>query len=166
MARVESDREDIFAEASALTRRAELLLGGATEPTVFGVKEDGAWSIYFGTAPVFHFDPEGRLKRAFVDGRLYRTQAATLAKLTRERTTNETVLKRSDLTAGERDAFVASVRSRLSELLSAINDDDRVQILRSLPQRFSPFVTLSLLLKATLNLDGDRFLAPRYRGKR
>lgn len=98
MARAESDREDLFAEATAFVRRAELTVRGIGEPIVFGSKRDGAWSIYFGTDPVFHFDPGGRLKRAFAGGRLYRTQGDTLAELTREQTAGETILRRRDLT--------------------------------------------------------------------
>ncbi|MEZ6044739.1 MAG: hypothetical protein R3C11_03990 [Planctomycetaceae bacterium] len=45
----------------------------------------GAAFLYLGPDPVYHFDAAGRLKRAYVEGLLYRTQESTLARLERLR---------------------------------------------------------------------------------
>jgi len=120
MARHEADREDLFAEGTALSTRIELVLPGETEPVVAGCRPTGAWSVYFGGDPCYHFDPEGGLRRAFAGGYLYRTQGDTLARLRRERTEVEVVLERTDLLPSELEAFVAEVRTRLSALENSL----------------------------------------------
>lgn len=116
MSRHEADREDLFAEGTALTTRIELVLPGEVEPVVAGCRPTGAWSIYFGGDPCYHFNAEGRLRRAFVSGYLYRTQGETLARLRRERTDEAVVLERTDLRAEELAAFVDAMQERLSSL--------------------------------------------------
>ena len=165
MARHETEREDLFAESAALIRRAELSVSGEHDSIVLGQKRDGAWSIYFGGEPVFHFDAHGRLKRAFAEGRLYRTQGATLAELRRDRTDDATVLRRRDLPHIERGQFITAARSRITRLLSAINCG-HVTIIRSLPTDFDPLYEVATFLTAVLDLGDNDFLAPRFRGKR
>src|SRR5262245_3342321 len=106
MSRHESDREDLMAEATALRERIALQLGGETEHVVLGFRDNGGWSLYFGSDPVFHFDAAGGLRRAFVDGELYRSQGTTLARLTRTRTDREVQLVRHDLSQGELEEFL------------------------------------------------------------
>ena len=116
MSRHEADREDLFAEGTALTTRIELMVPGEVEPVVAGCRPTGAWSIYFGGDPCYHFDAEGRLRRAFVGGYLYRTQGETLARLRRERTDEAVVLERTDLRPEELAAFVDAMQTRLTSL--------------------------------------------------
>ncbi len=84
MARQERDREDLMAEATALTRRAEWIPPGE-EPVVTGFRNNGAFSIYFGPDPCFHFTPKGELRRAFANGYLFRSEGTTLSRLLRQR---------------------------------------------------------------------------------
>lgn len=165
MARHESDREDLFAEATAFNQRAELAVGGHAEWIVFGNRADGAWSVCFEGDPVYHFDRHGRLKRAFANGRLFRTQGDTLAELTRERTVDATVLRRRDLQSLDCDHFLAALQARFARLLSAIKTGD-VRVLRRQPADFDVLQEMATLLKATLAADRSDFLAPRFRGKR
>ncbi|MFO1093234.1 MAG: hypothetical protein U0992_07955 [Planctomycetaceae bacterium] len=116
MARHEADREDLFAEGTALRQRIELTAPNSTEPVVAGCRAHGGWSIYFGGDPCYHFDPEGRLRRAFADGRLYRTQGDTLARLNRMRSAEVVELRRTDLNAAECAAFLDVMRQRLAGL--------------------------------------------------
>lgn len=117
MARNESDREDLMREATALTRRVELILTDIAEPIVVGFRDSTGWaSFYFGQDPVYTFDAEGRLRRAYVDGFLYRTQGTTLARLFRERTLEATHLLRHDLTADELQTFLDTMKQRLQRL--------------------------------------------------
>src|SRR5690606_34667698 len=85
-----------------------------------GYRRDGALSIYFGADPCYHFDRDLRLRRAFVDGALYRTQGHTLARLQRSRTGQTVELIRHDLTDAERDAFCGNVVERLKRLDTAL----------------------------------------------
>ncbi len=165
MTRIESERDDLFAETTAFVRRAEFVVDGNDEAIVFGERRDGAWSIYFGSDPVFHFDGGGRLKRAFVEGKLYRTQGDTLAVLTRQRNAQETILMRRDLPENEREQFLAAVRARLAALLTACDRGD-LTILRSAPADDEPRHRLATRLTTPLFATDVDFLAPRFRGKR
>src|SRR5262245_19900425 len=106
MSRHEADREDLMAEATALARRVKLSVPGEVERVVAGFRATGRLSIYFGGEPVYHFDAEGRLRRAFVNGLLYRTQGTTLARLRRERSAEVTELRRRDLSPTELRQFL------------------------------------------------------------
>lgn len=138
MARREADREDLFAEAAALVERAELQTRGRPEPVTAGRRKTGGWSVYFGADPCFHFDEKGRLRRAFAQGRLYRTQGHTLAELQRLRTPDETQLRRRDLSPAELTSFLEQAHRRLAELLDAIRTDG-IQLRRVVPVE-TPFL--------------------------
>ncbi|HUG93391.1 MAG TPA: hypothetical protein VML55_21310 [Planctomycetaceae bacterium] len=139
MARHESDREELLSEAIALIRRAELAVPGEPEHVICGFHRDGRLSVYFGPDPVYHFDADGRLRRAYAGGRLYRTQGTTLARLTRVRTPAATELHRHDLNDEELAAFRESLRQRLARLADCLGaaatttiqqippDDDRLR---------------------------------------
>jgi hypothetical protein len=122
MALHEAHREDLFAEATALIRRIELHAPGEVTAVVAGCRSSGAWSICFGPDPCYHFDPQGCLRRAFVDDRLYRTQGRTLARLSRSRQDGAVALLRSDLSAGACRDFLERMRGRLEALRQALSD--------------------------------------------
>lgn len=123
MARHEADREDLIREAVALKTRIEWDVPGEPEPVVTGVRSDLNLSIFFGQDPVYHFNPKGQLRRAYVDGFLFRTQGSTLARLQRERSGVETTLLRHDLTEPELAEFLTSMRSRLAALRTALQNE-------------------------------------------
>ncbi len=104
--RIESDREDLLAEAVNLPERVELIVPGLPEPVTVGCSAAGQWSFYFGAESMVRLDSAGRLKRAFHNGRLYRTQGTTLAELTRVRSETETELQRRDLSEDELRALL------------------------------------------------------------
>lgn len=116
MARHESDREDLLREATAYVIRWEMQSPGFSEDLFVGYKRDHSLSIYCGSDPVYHFNSEGQLRRAFVDGRLYRTQGTTLAELTRHRTPDHSELLRRDLDAEQCQRFLQRMRKSLNDL--------------------------------------------------
>jgi len=132
MARHEADREDLMAEATALRQRVELELPGAAEHVFAGFRDNGGCSIYFDADPVYHFDADGGLRRAFVAGNLYRSQGKTVARLSRTRTGHEVHLVRRDLDAVELATFLAAMRGHLARLHSALADDS-VRIVQQVP---------------------------------
>jgi hypothetical protein len=132
MARHESDREDLIAEATALKERVEFQVPDSLEPIVAGFHGDGRLSIYFGPDPVYHFDPEGRLRRAFVDGNLYRSRGDTLSRLTRERAVTTTSLLRHDLSPEELSTFLSAMGDRIQGLEQAF-DRQAVVVIRQVP---------------------------------
>lgn len=164
MARIESDREDLMAEAVALVRRIELQMSGRNETIVVGFRANGWLSVYFGPDPMYQFDEQGRLRRAFVGGLLYRTQGTTLAQLRRERTDAETTLLRRDLTDTELAEFrnsmlitIVPLRDQLAQRL--------VIVLRQVPTDDNQlFEDLAVGLDRALK--SSDFLAPAIPGRR
>jgi hypothetical protein len=128
MARNESDREDLIREATAMRNRIEWQIPGESEPVFAGVRSDGNLSVYFGQDPVFQFTPSGQLRRAYAEGFLYRTQGATLARLNRERSPDQTVLARCDLNIEELSQFLARMDDQLTRLSESIADGSAIQL--------------------------------------
>ena len=152
MAQNESDREDLMQEATALEPRIELRMPGEPEPVVIGRRRDGHYSFYFGPDPVYHFDPQGRLRRAFVGDKLYRTEQTTLAQLTRTRTAAATELERHDLSADELAQFLANMRSRLQRFADEI-DAGKGEVLQSIPFNSDFLLELRPVLAHALMAD-------------
>jgi hypothetical protein len=149
MARLETDREDLLAEATAYGRRAECRWG---ETVVFaGLKETGAAAVYFDGDPVYHLDADARLRRAFVAGDLYRTQGTTLARLQRHRTAARTELLRHDLDPAKLAAFLAASRARFEAFLAAIEAGTIVR-LAAIPAGDDPWPDVAAVLRRHLAL--------------
>ena len=140
MARQEQDREDLYEEFRSAVRKWEIQTPNHLEPVVFGVRKDGRFSIYFDQDHCYHFNAEYQLQRAYRAGSLYRTQGTTLAKLTRTRTENETILNRVDLNERELTEFLVELQNRLDALIFDLKNQKH-EILRSEP----------------LNVDMDEF---------
>jgi hypothetical protein len=132
MARQEQDREDLMREAVALVDRVELSVDGSDQLVTIGFRSNSAMSIFFGQDPVYQFDPEGRLRRAFVDGLLYRSQHNTLAMLERKRTADQTLLLRRDLDPEKLVAFRETMQNSLEILQQNLNAG-QFTIVRSIP---------------------------------
>ena len=163
MAVHESDREDLMREAVALVRRIELQVPDEKESVICGFRSNGALSVFFGPDPVYQFDPESRLRRAFVDGLLYRTQGTTLAQLKRQRSEDVTELLRRDLCVDELNEFLKTMRIRLQQLLSALETNE-VVVLKQVPENQSIVRELIDALGRIANFEA--ILAPSIKGKR
>ncbi|QDT13951.1 hypothetical protein [Alienimonas californiensis] len=168
MAHTEADRDDLFAEAVALVRRAEHVVPGLPDeqnPVVAGLHLNGRVSVYCGGTVADHFDPAGRLARAFrtdAEGtpRLYRSQGDTLAELVRRRSETGTTLVRRDLGPGELAAFLAATRARLAVLAAGLAGPEASRRVAG----EDPSSDLSAFFAVALPADGP--LAPRFKGKR
>jgi hypothetical protein len=132
MPREEENREDLLREATALTQRAELQIDDFPDTIVVGFRNTGAASFFFGQQIVYHFNPAAELRRAFIDGHLYKADRGRLARLTRTRTADAVNLMRHDLTPAETSGLLTTARSRLSKLQSAL-DTDRFSLLGEVP---------------------------------
>ena len=120
MASRESEREDLLREATALVERVELTIEGDDEPIVVGFRRDGSASFFFGVDPVYQFNTAGELRRAFVEGLLYKAERGRLVALRRERSATEVALVRSELSADDSAAVIFAMRQRLTLLLSTL----------------------------------------------
>lgn len=164
MARHEADREDLLAEAVALTRRVEGVLADRGTVVVAGFRAGDWLSVYFDADPMYQVDADGRLRRAFERGLLYRTQGEGLARLTRTRTETETTLLRHDLTPDELAAFRGRMTTRFQDLLATLESQS------FLIQRQVPAEDVRLLddISARLQqaINADPWLAPTIAGRK
>jgi len=91
------------------------------DPIFAGFKH-GAFSIYHGDAPIFHFDLEGRWQRAFVDGTHYlKGLDASVQTIDRVREGPNLVLSRTTLAYALASAFDERVRSMALELIAGLD---------------------------------------------
>lgn len=132
MARHSSDKDDLMAEVVTLSPRVALRVPDIAPEIIAGRRSDGRWSLFIGGDPVYHFDAEDRLRRAFVGGNLYRSQGTTVARLSRQETPAETVLLRHDLDPTELSAFLQNLRFLLSRLADALHEE-RFTVQQSVP---------------------------------
>lgn len=146
MARHESDREDLIKDATAYTTRVEFAASSGV--TVFvGIRRDDVTAIYFDQDPMYQFDKNGRIRRALVDGVLYRTQGDTLSRLSRNRSEQETVLERTDLTPDELTVFVETMDESIRAFVKDIADESTVTLRSVAPETVRK---ISLLVKERL----------------
>lgn len=122
MARNEADRDDLYEEFRSAVLKWELSIQGLETVVVVGIRKDRRFSLYCGQDDCYHFDVSGRLLRAYRDGFLYRTQGTTLARLLRERTPAETVLRRHDLTIEELRQFCHQLLEKLRFIQLALQN--------------------------------------------
>ncbi|QDT22707.1 hypothetical protein [Gimesia chilikensis] len=166
MALHEQDREDLMREAIALYPRAEFQVPQESEPVFWGQKRSGQYSFYFGGDPVYQFDEQGHLRRAYLDGHLYRTQGNTLARLTKVRTADSSTLERYDLTQAELEDILHRMADRFTRLQTAIEDPERFQLSEYLTDSTEEELREQIQVQIALVLQGATQLAPRIRGKR
>jgi hypothetical protein len=128
MARSESDKEDLIADATSLVERAEydcvLNATKANKITTVGFRRDDSLSLYFEQDPFYQFDSNGLLRRSYEKGFLYRSQGDTLAKLDRHRSETKTTLQRSDLSETQLAEFRQRMRQHLTALLQFLHSGD------------------------------------------
>lgn len=125
MARIESDREDLFREVTALFRRVEFSVAGVNVVAGFRRPTDqyavGSLSIYYGPDFVLIFNEAGELRRAFHGGLLYRAQPGRkLTRLRRERGAGSSTLLTCNVTAAGLTEFKTLALSALNAVMFAI----------------------------------------------
>jgi len=162
MARAESDRDDLFAELAALSPRVEFQTGDSERTVCAGRREStGGWSLFFGPDEVYHLDRDGRLRRAFLNPFLYRSEGTTLSRLRRERSQTETALLRHDLDPEELRQFIDHMRQALGGLSQEIRRS-QVTIRRVFPLEGNVMQELEHAIEIALAAAPP--LAPALRG--
>ncbi|MBX3432776.1 MAG: hypothetical protein KF847_05615 [Pirellulales bacterium] len=121
MARQEHTREDLLRDAKALVPRIQITLSDepTADPIVCGFRGDAA-SVYFGEDPAYHFNPAGRLRRAFVGGELLKADEGALVAMRRERSATEVALASRRLAPAETEALLADATERLGRVAAAL----------------------------------------------
>jgi len=120
MSRQESDREDLLREATALVERIELRLPDQPESVVAGFRRDGSASFFFGQSPVYQFNSQRELRRAYVGGLLYKVDGGNLVEMRRERTATAVELRSRPLSSEEATQFLLDTEKWLSTLRNAL----------------------------------------------
>src|SRR5262245_43854962 len=120
MARVPEEREELLREARALVVRAEMEVDGFDEPIVVGFRRSGAASFYFGQDVVYQFNTASELRRAYLDGEMYKTEQRRLVRLNRRRTNESLELVSHALTPAETTEFLSAAAARIYALQSAL----------------------------------------------
>jgi hypothetical protein len=112
----------LLEQGAQYRRRIGLLPLVTTGDPIFAGFKQGAFSLYFGDAPIFHFDLEGRCQRAFVDNIHYlKGLDASIHAIDRGREGPNLVLKRRMLTDSEAADFDDMVRSTALELIAGLD---------------------------------------------
>src|SRR5262249_35358766 len=107
-------------ESGAMYGSRVLLRPAAGDPIFAGFK-GGAFSLYFGDAPIVHFDLEGRWQRAYVDGLHYlKGLDANVQSIDRVRGGVTLTRRRRTLGPAESGAIDAWVQSTALDLLAAL----------------------------------------------
>jgi hypothetical protein len=95
------------------------------DPIFIGVKQ-GAFSIYFGDEPIYHFDLEGRWQRAFINGlHFLKGLDTTIQALDRVREGENLVLQRRTLGAVEATNLDEQIRNMAIELRNRLGSSLR-----------------------------------------
>jgi hypothetical protein len=144
-------------EAVALVERVEVRLPQSTDTVVAGFRRDDRLSLYIGDDLYYQFDPQGRLRRALVGNRMFRTQGSGLAALTRERKSETAELVRRDLDPGEFAQFLRVMLDQIGGLRQALASGN-LETVRQVPPDTPILDRLVETLDAILNAAGE--LAP------
>ena len=131
MAQHEHDRENLLRDAVALVRRVEWQSVDGREVFI-GFRRSGAASVYLDQDPVYHLTSAGLLRRAFVDGCLFKADATRLVKMQRDRSGGEVQLRSQIVDAEATCVFLELMRSELSNVLRDL-EDGRLRFVGQVP---------------------------------
>lgn len=115
MARHETDREDLFAAATALVPRAEFECAG--QIIVAGFRRQGRFTVYFTPDFMVDFDTENAIRRAYHNGLLYRAEPGRrLTRLRRQRSESKTTLIGESQSEEETGVFLEFVHCAIARI--------------------------------------------------
>jgi hypothetical protein len=119
------DREDLLRDARALVPRVQIqaTLGGR-RVSLFAGFRGAALSLYYNADPVFHFNAEGELRRAFLHGRLVKAEAGQLVAMERVFTPTAVELQAQAMSGEAQAALLADLTARLAELRDVLTAGD------------------------------------------
>ena len=160
-----SEAACLIEQGATYRRRVGLQpLQGQSEPIFAGFKP-GAFAVYFGDAPFYHFDLEGRWQRAFVDGTHFlKALDGSVQSIDRVRKGANLVLKRNTLRGAAATDFDAKVRSMALALIGDLDAGKLGRIDPSSPKA-TPLPTEDLhdFLERISHWDSSAWFAHRER---
>ncbi|MGO9918952.1 MAG: hypothetical protein ACLQIB_30175 [Isosphaeraceae bacterium] len=137
---------------------------GHLDPIFAGFRS-GAFSLFFGDSPFYHFDLEGRWQRAVVDGTHFlKGLDGTVQVVRRVREGANLVLKRHILTEAEAAGFDGRVRSAVSDLIADL-DAGRLERIEPPAAKATPLARADLheFLRRIVAWDSAAWAADRQR---
>jgi hypothetical protein len=154
-------------QTGAMYRRRLGLCPASTEgeaAPVFAGFKPGAFSLYFGDEPIFHFDLEGRWQRAYVDGIHYLKGLDTaVAAIERVREGPNLVLRRRGLTVAETTGLDDQIRSKALEVLERLGTGELLTATPPPPAESISVEQLRGFLENVTGWDAAAWLAHRER---
>ena len=117
MAREESDREDILAEAVALIDRVQFRCDWFPDDCiVIGFRRNSAVSLFLGQDEVYHFNDTNQLRRGYWHGTLLKAESGRIVQMVRQRNERETMLRSRQLDAEQQQQVIDRLQQRLRQL--------------------------------------------------
>jgi hypothetical protein len=112
----------LLEQGATYHRRVGLDRSSPAEGPVFAGFKHGAFSLYFGDAPIYHFDLEGRWQRAFAGGiHFLKGLDADVHAIERVREGQNLVLRRRTLSAIEVSALDEEIRCAAATLVADLD---------------------------------------------
>lgn len=143
MAKQTHDREDLMRDGTQMPIRGLIVID--QQEVFVGFRTGGQASLYWDQDPVFQFDAEGSLRRAFVDSVRYLAANGKLQSLAspdrNKSTTQRMKLARQTLTGLQTEAILELLLRCLAELRLAHETMARWQTLGATPEQFADRVT-------------------------
>ena len=124
MVRQDGDREDLLAHATALVERAQLRVPGEPEDVVAGFRSTGCLSLFFGADPVYQFNTQRQLRRAFAAGYAYKAEQGRLVLLERGSRGGRLELSSAELEPIAHDRLLKEMQLRLAALAKGLAHGD------------------------------------------
>jgi hypothetical protein len=126
MARQSHHREDFLRDATALLPRILLRATIQGQPCeVFaGFRQPESLAIYFDDDPVYQFNSQGELRRAFVAGSIIKADGGELVAWQRSETLDQTAMLSRRLSLAETQELSKSLLARFADLKTAIACND------------------------------------------
>jgi hypothetical protein len=159
LAREEHDREDLLAEAKALVERVSLTIPGYDEPLLIGFRRDGSASFYLAAERVYQFTSAGQLRRAYVDGLIYKAQQRQLVALRRQRNQQTVELIRHVLDPAATADFMDLARLHLETVHHALAKN-KFDVLGQVPENVDVLARIRCWLDE-FAADAEIALSPR-----
>jgi len=148
-----------MADATAYVNRVELAIDSMNSVVVAGLRKDNTLAVYFDQDPMYQFNADGQIRRGLVDGVLYRAQGGTLSRLSRHRTDDETVLKRTDLSSTQLAEFLNALDERIQSLASSI-EHGNASVTESVPADAGHQILAIVAKRLKLVLQASPRIAP------
>jgi hypothetical protein len=114
MALEERDREDLLRDGRQMLVRGESLIAGT--PVVIGFRSQGQLSLYCGPDPVFQFNAERKLRRAYFQGRRFSAEENGFVELMRENRGGKVEFVRQPLDPATQSIMLASLSDWLQRI--------------------------------------------------